>query len=230
MLKPAKSAGVLQAKLSRAIYGLETCHVISLPLGVISQLNKSSKSLGKFILRVPPALHTQLKADALRAGSSLNEHCTRILESGGAASRTDDAFARDLVDRAERILGDALAGVIVYGSWVRGEAADTSDIDVMLVAERGATITRSLLANWDSSPLNFDGRPVQAHFISLPASTGSISGLWAELAIDGVVVFERGFEVSRRLARARSEIAAGRLQRRRSHGQNYWVHTKDEVA
>jgi hypothetical protein len=193
-------------------------------------LNKQPKSLGKFILRVPPALHTQLKADARRAGCSLNEHCTRILESGGSGSRMDNAFARDLVERAKHILGDSLAGVIVYGSWVRGEAADTSDIDVMVIADRGATITRSLLAKWDASPLDFDGHPVEAHFISLPESTGAISGLWAELAVDGVVVFERGFEVSRLLARARSEIAAGRLQRRRSHGQNYWVHTKDEVA
>lgn len=189
-----------------------------------------SKSQGKFILRVAPALHMRLKKDAQMAGCSLNEYCSQILESGATGLRMDDTFARELVARAKRILGDALVGVIVYGSWVRGEAGDASDVDVMLVTDASVNITRSLLAHWDEQPMTHEQRPVEAHFVTLPPLGQSVSGLWAELSIDGVVVYERGFDLSRLLAHARSEIAAGRLQRRRSHGQNYWIHTNGEVA
>lgn len=190
----------------------------------------SSKSLGKFILRVTPALHMRLKKDAQLAGCSLNEYCGQVLESGATGLRMDDKFARELVSRAKRILGDALLGVIVYGSWVRGEAGDSSDVDVMLVTDASVTITRSLVAQWDEQPMTYEQRPVEAHFVTLPPLGQSVSGLWAELSIDGIIVYERGFHVSRLLAHARSEIASGRLQRRRSHGQNYWVHTNGEVA
>jgi hypothetical protein len=49
------------------------------------------------------------------------------------------------------------------------------------------------------------------------------TGLWAEAAIDGIVLFERGTQVSARLAQARRDIVAGRLVRRVVHGQPYWA-------
>ncbi|NDE18019.1 toxin-antitoxin system HicB family antitoxin [bacterium] len=196
---------------------------------------KSSISLGKFILRVPPELHERLKDGARRAGYSLNGYCARILTSGCAEpdsrpTGADAAFVRELVTRAKNVLGDTLTGVVIHGSWARGEAGDASDIDVMLIVDTGVAVTRSMLARWDGQPMTHEHRPVEAHIVSLPGPAHPVSGIWAELSIDGIVVFERDFRVSRVLAHARSEIAEGRLQRRHSHGQNYWIHTKDEVA
>jgi hypothetical protein len=48
-------------------------------------------------------------------------------------------------------------------------------------------------------------------------------GVWAEVAIAGVVVFERGRRISSRLVDIRHEIAAGKLVRRLVHGQPYWT-------
>jgi hypothetical protein len=50
-----------------------------------------------------------------------------------------------------------------------------------------------------------------------------VTGLWAEAALDGVVLFERGLVVSKRLAAVRRDIVAGRLVRRLAHGQPYWA-------
>jgi hypothetical protein len=204
--------------------------LISFGLGVISFLDTSLKSNGKFILRVPPALHARLKNDARSAGCSLNEYCTEILESGSPGMGMDDAFARELIRRGKAILGETLVGIVVYGSWVRGEAGDASDIDVMLIADDSIKITRSLMTLWDEQPMAYEKRPVEAHFMAIPDPPQKFSGIWAEIAIDGIVLFERDFQVSRLLSIIRAEIASGRLQRRRSHGQNYWIHSTGEVA
>ena len=50
-----------------------------------------------------------------------------------------------------------------------------------------------------------------------------LSGTWAEAATDGIVLCDRGFELSRQLVGARQRIAAGELVRRVAHGQPYWV-------
>jgi hypothetical protein len=87
-----------------------------------------------------------------------------------------------------------------------------------------------MLAHWDGQSMTHYRHPVEVHLVSLPNTATPVTAIWAELSIDGIVIFERDFAVSRVLSHARSEIAAGRLQRRRSHGQNYWIHSKDEVA
>jgi hypothetical protein len=50
-----------------------------------------------------------------------------------------------------------------------------------------------------------------------------LSGLWAEAAVDGVVLYDRDLSVSRRLVEVRNRIVAGEIVRRRVHGQPYWV-------
>jgi hypothetical protein len=47
--------------------------------------------------------------------------------------------------------------------------------------------------------------------------------MWAEVAIDGIVLFERGLRLTEHLVRVRRDIAAGRLVRRMVHGQPYWT-------
>jgi len=175
---------------------------------------------GRFVLRIDPGLHAALREAAREAGVSLNEYCLRKLASpaGDVAGPAADA-----VERAAAMFGDSLVGIVVYGSWARDELAETSDIDLLVIVDRRVAITRELYRTWDASPIRWDARPVEPHFVHLPDRSARISSTWAEVALDGVVLFERGVVVSRLLVDLRRKIVAGELVQRRIHGQTYWV-------
>jgi hypothetical protein len=137
-------------------------------------------------------------------------------------------LAERVVDRAREVVGVDLVGVVLYGSWARDEAADTSDVDVALVLDRSVSLGPQLYRAWEGSPLQWDGRPIEAQFVRIPAEGGTPSGFWAELALDGIVLFDPRFRVAKQLVRTRRDFAAGRLIRYVSHGQAYWV--ESEVA
>jgi hypothetical protein len=67
------------------------------------------------------------------------------------------------------------------------------------------------------------GHRAEPHFVHLPDASRTVLGLWAEVAVDGIVLFARSLELPRRLVRIREDIAAGRIVRRLAHGQPYWV-------
>ena len=125
--------------------------------------------------------------------------------------------------RAAEVAGDALLAVVAFGSWARQEMGENSDVDLLVIVEDGLRIDRKLYRKWDESPLAWNGHSLEPHFVHLPDSGNRMSGLWAEVAVDGLVLFERGLRVSTRLVEFRREIASGRIFRRRSHGQSYWV-------
>lgn len=177
---------------------------------------------GRFLLRLDPALHAALRAAARDAGLSLNDYCARKL-----AHPLDDAAVAggelEVVRRAVELYGPNLAGVVVFGSWARGEPAATSDVDLLIVLDRRLPLTRSLYAAWDAAPATWEGRPVEVHLVHLPAPGEAPSGIWAEVALDGLVVFERGRRVSAHLGEVRREIAAGRFVRNVVQGRPYWT-------
>ena len=180
----------------------------------------SSKS-GRFLLRMPPALHAALHDAARERGLSLNAFCVRQLAAFGVGVASSEE-ATALVSRAREVAGDALSAVVLHGSWVRGEATESSDVDAVVVVESRLALSRELYRTWDAQPITWRSRRVDPHFVHL-SPDGRFSGLWAELAIDGIVLFENDWKVSAHLARIRRAIAAGRLVRRFSHGQPYWM-------
>lgn len=173
---------------------------------------------GRFLLRMPPALHATLRAAARGAGLSLNEYCVRRLLTGSVVH--DDAAA--LLSRAGAVAAEHLAAVVLHGSWVRGEAASVSDVDALIVVDSALPLRRSLYREWDHFPVTWGGRPVDPHFIHLPARA-ALSGLWAEVATHGLTLFDRDGGLDAHLARVRAAIADGRLRRRTAHGQPYWT-------
>ena len=176
---------------------------------------------GRFVLRIDPGLHGLLREAAHAAGTSLNEYCARKLASPGAWL---DEEASEIVERAASILGTSLIGVVAFGSWMRGEHDAASDFDVLLIAADDLPITRDLYRRWDEAPgLSWQGCEVAPHFVHLLPEGEVPSGLWAEVATDGMIVFERGLEVSRRLVEIRGRIANGDIVRHSVHGQPYWV-------
>ena len=174
---------------------------------------------GRFVLRMPPGLHAALERAARAAGVSLNEYCVRRLAAAGSGEGDGDAAA--LVAHAAATAGDGLIGVLLHGSWARGEATPTSDVDALLVVEPRTALRRALYRAWDEHPVRWRGRRVDPHFVHPPRP--ELSGLWAEAAVDGRVLFDRDGRLAADLARVRRVIAAGRLLRRTVHGQPYWT-------
>lgn len=176
---------------------------------------------GRFVLRIEPGLHAALRASAKAAGVSLNEFCSMKLAIP-AGSMPGLAEAQAPVERAARLLGGDLVGIVAFGSWARGEAGPSSDVDLLIVVDSARALTRSLYREWDVEPLTWAGHAVEPHFVHLPDTT-EIGTVWAEAAIDGIVLFERLLAVSRRLAAVRQQIVVGKLVRRVIHGQPYWT-------
>lgn len=181
------------------------------------------------MLRIDPTLHATLREAAARAALSLNEYCARRLAGGGPGASGPGWRA---VERASAVADERLVGVIVYGSWARGQAAAGSDVDVLVVVEECLPVTRELYRRWDEEPVSWadspheEGRPVEPHFVHLPPAGEVPSGTWAEAALDGIVLFDRDLTVSRRLVELRTSVFEGDLVRREAHGQPYWVEAR----
>lgn len=188
----------------------------------MTSLSDPPKS-GRFVLRMPPTLHAALQSAARASGLSLNAYCVRQLEAVGIGV-TGDEDATSLVAHARAVAGDSLSAIVLHGSWARGEATASSDVDALIVVDSRLVLSRALYRAWDAEPVTWRGRRVDPHFAH-PASEGEFSGLWAEMALDGIVLFERDWKLSARLSRIRRAIAAGRLVRRVVHGQPYWAET-----
>ena len=177
---------------------------------------------GRFLLRVQRSVHARLQSAARGLGVSLNEYCSRRLSVPGAAVLVDRG-APVAVERPFAQFGAALIGVIAYGSYVRGDATATSDVDLLVVVDRSIPLTRALYRVWDADPPAWAGRNLDPHFVHLSVDGRTAPGAWCEAAIDGVVLVERDGVVTRHLAAIRGDIAAGRLVRRFAHGQPYWT-------
>lgn len=174
----------------------------------------------RFLLRLPRDLHGWLAAGARRAGVSLNEFCIQRLGRMNAAGEPD---AGPVVAHARHVVGTSLVGVLVHGSWARGEARDTSDVDLLVVIDRDVPLVRALYATWDQAAPSFDGRPIDVHFVHPPRDPQEPGAVWCEAALDGLVVADRDGAVARVLYETRRAIAEGRIVRRRVHGQSYWT-------
>ncbi|MDR7420394.1 MAG: toxin-antitoxin system HicB family antitoxin [Armatimonadota bacterium] len=174
---------------------------------------------GRFVLRIDPRLHARLREAAARHGLSLNDYCARKL----ASPASPPGPASEVVARAATLLGDDLTGVVAFGSWARGQLAASSDVDVLIVVDRRTSITRDLYRRWDAAPVYWETHPVEPHFVHLPDPDARASAIWAEAAIDGIVLFDSDLSVSRWLVRVRRRIVDGQIVRRIAHGQPYWV-------
>lgn len=175
---------------------------------------------GRFLLRIDRSLHAKLRQTAQEAGLSLNELCARRL----AAPVTDAVGpGAAIASRLAGQFGEALCAVIAYGSWAREEIASDSDVDVLVVVDHDVRITRELYRKWDEQSLSWWSRKVDVHFAHPPSKAEQAGGMWLDVAVDGVVLFDRDLSLSRTLAGIRSLIISGGISRHHAHGQSYWV-------
>jgi hypothetical protein len=94
---------------------------------------------------------------------------------------------------------------------------------VLVVVERRLALTRALYRAWGRAPLEWAGRPVDAHFVHLPEDASGAGGVWCEAAIEGIVISDTDSRVEQALVGIRQAIAEGRLVRKQMHGQPYWT-------
>ena len=121
------------------------------------------------------------------------------------------------------MLGCDIRGVVAFGSWARDDMVESSDIDLLIVVGSERTIDRSLYRVWDQSPVEWAGRTIEPHFVHLPAEGVRVTGLWAEVALDGIVILDVDLSLSRRMSEIRTRIASGEMIRRWKDGHPYWV-------
>src|SRR5436309_6925289 len=150
---------------------------------------------GKFVLRIEPGLHALLRRAAQEQGVSLNEYCARKLAAPTGSLAAGGGLGQ-AVGRAAALFGGDLIGVAAFGSWARGEAADGSDLDLLIVLESRLRLGRKLYRLWDESPITWGGRAVEPQFVHLPDAGETVAGIWAEVAVDGIVLFENGLRLS----------------------------------
>ena len=179
------------------------------------------------LIRGGQALHQKMMASAKKQQKSLNELCCDRLSIPSSLENGAFALIRKVVAAADATFAADLVGVVLYGSRARSEARDDSDWDFLLVMDNTLPLNRELYRRWDHDFPSPD-HPLEIHFAHIPASTRGATGFWAEIALDGIILYEQAFAVSRHLIAVRHDIAEGLIIRKKSHGQTYWIYK--EVA
>lgn len=127
-----------------------------------------------------------------------------------------------LVKAFEQGFQGTLWGLVLFGSAARGEAQEASDLDLLVVAdglpEKFTTrmrLLRSLL------PGNLRGK------VSFIAKTraefeGGFPSSYLDLALDGIILYDREDYMKQKLERIRSLIQTAGLTRRRTEYGFFW--------
>lgn len=171
---------------------------------------------GKFVIRMTPQLHEELHYESERSGNSLNELCLNYLQNGLLLDRTIRDDFPELLLKLKTKFKESLIGVVLFGSQARGDAHDNSDTDVLVALDEKIPIVRDLYKETEDSPFSIHF----TRFPNLPEDAGSI---WLESAIDGKILYDQEDRLAIMLNRLRRKIAEGKVVRKVTHGQGYWV-------
>ena len=113
---------------------------------------------------------------------------------------------------------------LAFGSWARAELHAESDVDILVVVDDKLKLSRDLYLSVGrgADPMAAGAGSNRTSFTFRIPRRPPL-GLWAEVAIDGIVLFTRDLLLPSLLVRVRHDIAAGRIIRRVVHGQSYWT-------
>jgi predicted nucleotidyltransferase len=119
-------------------------------------------------------------------------------------------------------LGESLWAVVLFGSAARGEARDSSDLDVFIVADSlpdritaRAQLLRSLIPKTIVGRTSFIAKTRDEFEHGFPS-------YYLDLALDGVILFDRDRYMAKRLERIRSLIQDAGLIRLRTQYGFFW--------
>jgi hypothetical protein len=194
---------------------------------------------GKFVIRMPAMLHRRLREEAARSRQSLNQLCVMKLQThvGVLGAPGNSQIQQGIVSGGlmAEIVGrwePELIGLVLFGSTARGEATESSDVDLLLVMMPEVPITRACYRVWDEFCREHSGawdlERISAHFVQLPNLVRDAGGLWYEASLDGIVLWDRGRQVTRFLGSVREAMGQGKIRRRMLHGSPYWIKNFEE--
>lgn len=170
--------------------------------------------IGKLLLRLPLRLHESLRLEASVTEKSLNalivEKLARPFPSHALMSDPLSALVGELLAAS----GNGLVGIALFGSSARGEVTQRSSMEVLVALDESDTLGPALTRKWRETEREVAGQRAEIEFAPIPRLESGVSGFWAEVALDGIVLFERDFRLSRSLAGIRRHIASGRMVRR----------------
>lgn len=171
----------------------------------------------------------------MKSNTSINEFCVSLLNKSLKYQRSQKGGELGMiVDIAQSIFPDEIEGVVLFGSQARGDNTNESDIDILIVLKNSIIITKDVYLKWDQLSKNLS-EEVSVHFVNLPQNLYSLSGLWCEVSLEGIILFDDELNVSKFLVRLRDEIFNGSYKSAYSHGHRYWrylkgMDKKDEAA
>ena len=109
----------------------------------------------------------------------------------------------ELGERARR-LAQPPVSVIVFGSFARGDADRSSDLDVLLIRPRGRAEDdaqwRAGVDRWADDMRRFTGNRIEVLEVPLEEATPKLRGrtqLWRDIQRDGIVVYGRTLKALR---------------------------------
>ncbi len=186
---------------------------------------------GRFVLRLSSEDHHLLKTESRRRGLSLNDLCLERLTPNASSQPSPvpglpGLSISELLGVASKINFEVI-GILLFGSFARGEGRADSDVDLLLVLPASLPIDRSLYTRWDEAAQGLRGKLANelcVHFVHLPEDFSRVGSLWLECALDGKILFqERDGQFEKALRQIRMLIAQGRWRRQYAYGQPYWV-------
>jgi len=131
-------------------------------------------------------------------------------------------FGLNLLAASNHRLGSAIVGMVLYGSTARGEASETSDIDVLILIESTFPIRREIYTALDSIR-GIDPR-ISLSLAHLPKEEERPGSLWLEISRDGIILSDRNGQIAKAIDRIHKLITTEKIMRHETHGQGYWVH------
>lgn len=181
---------------------------------------------GKFVLRIPPQLHGQLKKLSQQKGVSLNQTCSDLIQKGLHFQR-ENLLPSDRLEKIHNKLThkyrDDYLGLVLFGSIVKQNMFEFSDIDLLVVLHTQTKLTRSHYRYWDQNIDDEETPIINPHFVHLPRENKSLGSLWLEVAHSHILFWQRTPQVSKTLNRIKNLILDGHVRRKSTHGQPYWV-------
>jgi hypothetical protein len=179
---------------------------------------------GKFVLRLTAERHRQLAQMAHQKNASLNQICVDLISAGLKGESTLPLWQVELEKQLSKIqkkLGETLLGVAVFGSRANETATEVSDVDVLICMKSEITINRALYAWWDDhvSGSQFECNPVFAH----PPDFLKTSSFWYEMAINHRILYDPQKTLQSIFAQLIETVYGGKVHRKWSQGQPYWV-------
>lgn len=175
---------------------------------------------GKFLLRLDKNLHRRLVEEAKHQNISLNQLVLSKILSDGITRRPESIFLNDLIQKLN------VDAVVEYGSYVRGEANESSDIDWLIILPKNQKIIRQtyreVQAIQEKYTSNEYVKKISIHLMHAPENFEELSNFWLEVGLEGKILIDNA-NFSSVLTEIKNLISRGKYLRKLSGGQPYWI-------